>query len=197
TAPGATYSWTARGTLDAVQQGTQTTGVNFDALGRQVQVGTRANSYDSLDRLVQSGTTPLGYAGLEIDPVTAGATRYARSPAGELLATDEGGTSHFVGEDRHGDVAFALSGTATTDATRIYDPWGKAVGVTGLAGLGVGFQGDVTVAASGQVWMGSRWYDPATGGFTSRDTIAGDATHPTTLNRYAYGLDDPVGRFDP
>jgi RHS repeat-associated protein len=197
TAPGATSTWTARGTLDAVEQGAVTTDVDFDALGRQLKSGATTNDYDSLDRLTRTGATALSYAGLEIDPVTNGATKYARSPRGELVATNEGGAGRFVGEDRHGDVAFALSTTASVDATRVYDPWGKVVGAAGLTGLGVGFQGDVTDAATGQVWMGARWYDPATARFTSRDTVAGGTARPTQQNRYAYGLDDPLGQFDP
>jgi hypothetical protein len=47
------------------------------------------------------------------------------------------------------------------------------------------------------VWMGARWYSPASGTFQSRDSYSGELATPVSLNRYTYGHGDPVGNLDP
>ncbi|MGQ0824615.1 MAG: glycine-rich protein [Actinomycetota bacterium] len=192
-----TYAWTARGTLDSVTTAGTPVDFDFDALGRQITRGTTTFQYDAYGRSTTAGTTSFEHAGLEIDPVRAGTDYYARSPAGELLATTDGTNTRFVGENRHGDVSWLLSETATVDATRIWDPYGKPAGTNGVTGLDVGYQGDWTDPTSGLVNMGQRWYDPNIGGFTARDTIFGQLQTPVSLNRYTYAQNDPLGMFDP
>ena len=45
--------------------------------------------------------------------------------------------------------------------------------------------------------MGARWYDYDTGRFTQPDTIIPNPYNPQSLNRYAYGLNNPVNLVDP
>ncbi len=45
--------------------------------------------------------------------------------------------------------------------------------------------------------MGARWYQPSSGTFLSRDTVFGELRTPFTLNRYTYGINNPVGYWDP
>jgi hypothetical protein len=47
------------------------------------------------------------------------------------------------------------------------------------------------------VWMAARWYSPGTGTFTTRDTYAGSVGAYGTLNRYTYGLNNPLRFTDP
>jgi hypothetical protein len=56
---------------------------------------------------------------------------------------------------RHGDLTALLDPVAgvLTD-TVVYDPFGEAVAPTGTTNQTLGFQGDYTDPASGEVWMG-------------------------------------------
>jgi hypothetical protein len=45
--------------------------------------------------------------------------------------------------------------------------------------------------------MGARYYDAALGRFISADTIIASLANPQSLNRYAYGLNNPVKYTDP
>jgi len=43
----------------------------------------------------------------------------------------------------------------------------------------------------------SRWYDPATGRFQTKDSWQGDYNSPQSLNQWNYGLDNPINNTDP
>jgi hypothetical protein len=45
--------------------------------------------------------------------------------------------------------------------------------------------------------MGSRWYDPGTGGFTTRDVMALDPRQVDDANRYTYAASSPLVHTDP
>ena len=172
-----------------------------DALDRLTQVGTVSYAYDSLDRVttrtVGGATTSLLYAGTETDPVTEGTTKYLRSPTGQSVhGVVRGGVFTIAGTDRHGDVTFTLSVTGVVVDSKVSDPFGKVIGTTGSV-PNVGFQSDYTDPTSGLVWMGARWYNPVTATFTARDTYPGEVGVNTTLNRYSYGLNNPLSYNDP
>jgi RHS repeat-associated protein len=50
---------------------------------------------------------------------------------------------------------------------------------------------------TGFLHLRARAYDPSTGRFQQRDPVAGAGRVPTTLNRYAYVLNNPVNHVDP
>ncbi len=78
----------------------------------------------------------------------------------------------------------------------VNDPFGNVLGTTGSK-PSVGFQGDWTDPTSGLVWMAARWYQPKTGTFVSRDTYPGEIGAYGTINRYTYGLNNPLRFTDP
>ena len=120
----------------------------------------------------------------------------ARALDGSRLLVSGAPSAVLLGSDRHGDVGYQFTSAGVVSATRVYDPLGATVGQTGAL-VQLGFQGDYTDPTSGDVWMGSRWYRPGTGGFASRDTEFGKLDTPVSLNRYTYGWADPIGMFDP
>lgn len=103
--------------------------------------------------------------------------------------------------NRHGDLARTLTRTGELADSRVWDPYGQpaagAAAQTGRTDPTVGFQADWTDPLSGEVWMGARWYAPADGVFTSRDSYAGELSTPVSLNRYTYAHNDPLEYFDP
>jgi RHS repeat-associated protein len=42
------------------------------------------------------------------------------------------------------------------------------------------------------IYLRARYYDPSTGRFLSRDTVAGSVAEPRTLSRYGYALNNPL-----
>ncbi len=45
--------------------------------------------------------------------------------------------------------------------------------------------------------MGARWYNPATGVFSVRDSVRGEVSSPGSFNGYGYGWDNPLSMSDP
>jgi RHS repeat-associated protein len=194
---GLTYAWSPRGSLVSTT-GTGGATYSFDGLDRMTGAGGVTYTYDSLDRVqLRSGAAAFTYAGLETDPVGEGTNLYRRSPSGSLLGLSRAGVSVLAGMERHGDLAFTLNPAngAITD-TVVNDPFGKTLSVTGVK-PSIGFQGDYTDPTNGLVWMAARWYSPGTGTFTTRDTYAGSVGAYGTLNRYTYGLNNPLRFTDP
>jgi len=142
--------------------------------------------------------TWFGYAGMGLDPVSDGSFTYSRSPAGRVVAQSDGDNVWLAGLDRHGDLTALLDPVAgvLTD-TVVYDPFGEAVASTGTTNQTLGFQGDYTDPASGEVWMGARWYSGADAAFRSRDTVLGELSTPISLNRYTYAFANPMSYWDP
>jgi RHS repeat-associated protein len=203
TGPGTAYNWTARGTLSSTNQsGAGITNYTFDGLDRMTAAGAVTYAYDSLDRVTTRTTggvaTAFSYAGVEKDPVAEGTTtKYLRGPDGQSIhGIIRGGTLTFAGADRHGDVSFTLSTTGAIVDSKVRDPNGKTLGSTGTA-TNIGFQSDWTDPTNGLVWMGARWYNPQTATFTSRDTYPGQIGAYATLNKYTYGLNNPLRYTDP
>ncbi|MCT2281632.1 hypothetical protein M3G91_28940 [Micromonospora chalcea] len=60
----------------------------------------------------------------------------------------------------------------------------------------LGYQGGWTDPDTTQTNAHARWYNPATGAFSSRDTWTLAPSSPSVVNRYMYGGGDPVNRTD-
>lgn len=78
-----------------------------------------------------------------------------------------------------------------------YDAFGVLVGQEGGVLPRFLFGGEPFEPTTGLYHLRSRWLDPRTGRFTTRDGFEGFPGDPPTTHPYLYGLNDPVNRFDP
>ncbi|WP_431676041.1 RHS repeat-associated core domain-containing protein [Kitasatospora sp. KL5] len=187
-----TYTYTPRGTRSTVTAGSNTTISAYDAFDRLVGQGGQTYAYDGLGRLIQSPGHTFTYDGATSTLTSDGTENYTRAPGGALTALGTAATAAFAYTDRHGDLIGTFTATSTTPAgSAAYDPWGKPTNAAGTS-HNVGYQGGWTDATTNQVNTTSRWYDPATAGFTSRDTANLAPESATAGNRYAYANADPL-----
>jgi RHS repeat-associated protein len=189
---GTTYTYTARGTLSGTTVGTVTLDTVSDAFGQAVKQYSATGdfseySYDGLGRMLQPG---LSYTGVGNDLAADPTASYIRGPSGDLLGTQSGGVSTYTWTDLHTDVVgqFAAGG-ASLSGSVTYDPYGKVVSTAGLQGS-LGYQSEWTDPETKRVNMHARWYNPETGQFDSRDSVA-------VPNRFNYALNNPLGHTDP
>ena len=129
-----------------------------------------------------------------------GTYSYSYDPSGGVTAVQASGGSPFTAmSDQHGDLTATFSPTPTAAGlagSASYTPYGMATSSGYPPSLG--YQGDYTDPATGQVDMNARSYSPATGAFTSNDTIAGSPLSSTIDgNPYAYANGNPVTYTDP
>ena len=114
--------------------------------------------------------------------------------------TAGGGTSGVQAlTDSHGNLVgeFTPAGTSIS-GSKAYDPWGNVTATTGTPVGLLGFQSAWSDAAAGKDLMGARWYDPAAGDFTSRDTVTvSPDPDPAAGNPFAYAADEPLDFTDP
>ncbi|KAA9163969.1 type IV secretion protein Rhs [Amycolatopsis acidicola] len=198
TSKGATnYSYTARGTLATRTTNGAATNLAFNAYDELTSDGATTNTYDALDRLITTGNSALTYGGTGQTITSDGAADYTYTPGGELLGTGQPGAGSLAITNVHTDLTtLANPYTAAVTGSRTYDPLGDTTATSGTQ-TALGYQHQYTDSGAGTVNMGSRWYDPDTGGFTSRDTIGIDPRDQNNNNRYTYAAGDPLTNTDP
>ncbi|MGA5821502.1 LamG-like jellyroll fold domain-containing protein [Kitasatospora sp. NPDC094028] len=197
TAGATSYTYTARGTRSGATTGTTTTSATYDAFDELTSQGGQTYTYDALGRLTTSAGHTFTYDATGNNLTSDGTENYTRTPSGGLTAIGTPSGAAFAYNDRHGNLVgtFTTSGTATAGSSA-YDPWGKPTATAGTT-HNLGYQGGWTDPTSGQVSTASRWYDPATADFTSRDTANLAPITAADANRYAYGAGDPLANADP
>jgi RHS repeat-associated protein len=204
---GDTYSYSADGDMTSEDTSSGVSSLTSDAYGQQITAGTSSYVWDALDRVVSAGESgntsynvPLTYEGMTNEVASDSSATYSRDPAGDIVGVDSAsGGKTLALNDQHDDLSglFTASGTTLTGSTT-YDPWGQVQATTGPS-VQVGYQGAWTDPLSGQVSMGARFYQPGTGGFTSKDTYTGAEGGAAAVsdNSYAYADDNPMTVTDP
>lgn len=194
-----TYTYAARGNRTGSSDAGGSHAFASDAHGRMVSADGTAYGYDALGRLVRQGDATLTYADRSNNPVATAAGPVFRDPSGEALSSAhaDGTNATALLSDVHGDVIGAFTADAGTVAGSTgYSPFGKVTAASGSTGP-LGYQGEYTDPATGQVNMHARWYDPETGGFSSRDSWTLDPVPSVRANRYGYAGGSPLVNTDP
>ncbi|MBB5868340.1 RHS repeat-associated protein [Allocatelliglobosispora scoriae] len=196
----ADYGYTPRGTLATRDDGAQILDTQSDAYGQAITQeyngGTQTYSYDALGRAVITGHR---YSGLGNDLAADTTAQYIRDPAGALVGARSGATAQYTWTDLHTDVVAQYEATGTAVAgSRSYDPYGIPDPIVGSVIGNLGYQSEWTDPSTKRVNMHARWYDPKTGQFDSRDTVANSPVpNSANANRYAYANDNPLTGTDP
>lgn len=199
---GASYRYSPRGTLEQTLVGSVVYDTVTDAFGQVVSQeatggATTTYEYDALGRAVRPG---FSYTGLGNHLASDGAATYTRGPNGELLGegSGAGAGSRYAWTDLHSDVVGQFTATGTTLAgSRTYDPLGRVLTASGMVG-NLGYQSEWTDTSSGRVNMLSRWYNPATGQFDTRDSAeVSPVPDSIDANRFQYGDGNPLTTVDP
>jgi RHS repeat-associated protein len=201
------YGYTLSGALASVTPPSgPTQNYTSNAFGQAVTApGGISYGYDGLGRLAtratSAGTADFAYSGTDATLASDGTTSYSYDPAGNLIAArPTGGTAAAELTNLHGDVtgSFSPAGSTTSlTASAAYSPYGSVTATSGTM-PSLGYQGQYTDPATGQVDMSARWYSPGTGSFTSNDTLGGSPL-PLTAdgNPYAYASGNPLTNTDP
>ena len=99
--------------------------------------------------------------------------------------------SQYYHQDGLGSVVMITDGNAAVTGTQRFDAWGNQVASTGTVPQ-YGYTGR-ELDETGLVYYRARYYDPTIGRFVKRDPVGLKGG----INRYAYGLNNPVRFTDP
>jgi RHS repeat-associated protein len=156
-------------------------------------------TYDADGRRVRSwdtgGTTDYVYSGLNVIDEVCGGAHEKHVYAGSLhVASNSSGTVEYYHVDHLGSTRLKTNSTGGVVYESNYEPYGPGCGESGSEDYRyTGKREDPT----GLYYYGARYYDPATGRFTTRDKVFGDLTDPQSLNRYSYCRNNPHKYTDP
>jgi RHS repeat-associated protein len=125
---------------------------------------------------------------------TNGSDTYYYWFAGRRIAVRSSAGLSYLYADNLGST-MVTSGAAVSD--ELYTPWGTARDMSQQAAVPYRYTGQREEAALGLYDYGARWYDPSIGRFIQADTIVPQPGNPQSLNRYSYGLNNPMKYTDP
>ncbi|KAB8141080.1 hypothetical protein F8S13_21425 [Chloroflexia bacterium SDU3-3] len=186
----------------------QVDGWTYDLKGRLTSDGTTTYGYDNLDRVIALNGVTQKYNGDGV-LMQSGTITYTQDVALALPQVIQTlGTDYVYGADRLaevsktartwyatdalGSVRLTTSDTGAALSSIDYDPWGQ---VERGAPARFGFTGELQQGSS--VHLRARWYNTASGSFTSVDPYAGDPASPASLAPYMYAYNQPTGFTDP
>lgn len=180
----------AAGRLSAVTTGDGELRYGYDGDGRLI-----ARTGPTRERWVWDGDSLL------LSQAGEGATALVRHVPGELPGERLGFVTaagpRYLVQAPDGSTLLVLDGGGEVLAAHLFTPYGRPVLVRGPEPDPLAYRGRYRDPVTGLVHYPTRWYDPATGTFTSPDPEAGDAMDPSSLPRYAYLALDPVDHTDP
>ena len=89
----------------------------------------------------------------------------------------------------------SLDGTVTDSLD--YDAFGNVIARAGSIPSPHQFAGEYFEQELGMYYLRSRYYQPRTGRFWTRDSFEGFSMDPRSLHAYAYCQNNPLNRVDP
>jgi RHS repeat-associated protein len=219
-----TYQYNAANELTASPGvGSYTYDGNGNETGSAAGDAFTYNAKNQTTALTHGGATLSGLTYADADQTqrtAAGATSFANSPLGVMIAKNGTSSTSYV-RDNRGQVI----GQRTPDGSHWYflkDGLGSVVAVVSGDGSSIGARyaydpyGQVTcrltpsctvsnpwqfaggyLDSTGLYKFGTRYYDPNLGRWTQQDPIGGTVASPSTVDRYTYAGDNPVNRSDP
>jgi RHS repeat-associated protein len=205
---GTSYSYDANGNLISDGQRTYT----YDAQNRLTSVkdsggNTIASFTYYANGLRKTMTTTSGTITFHYDENNN--VTYETDQNGNVVASytydDEnrpvsmtrGGTLYFYQYNAHGDVVALTDTSGTVVATYTYDAFGNLLSSTGTVVNPYLYAGYRYDQETGLYYLQSRYYNPNTGRFLTRDTFGGFTKDPLSLHKYLYANNNPVMNIDP
>jgi RHS repeat-associated protein len=106
------------------------------------------------------------------------------------------GTEYFLG-DALGSVRQLTNASGSITYASAFDPYGVVTTTTGTSQTSYGYTSEYSDTYIKLNYLRSRWYDPASGRFNTKDSWQGDYNRPMSYNAWLYVNANPVNYTDP
>lgn len=107
------------------------------------------------------------------------------------------GDQYYYEYDGRGSVAVLTNSKGKSVTAYDYDAYGNATYKGKNVANPYGYNAEYTDDATDLQYLRARYYNPASGTFTSADSYIGQLASPLSLNRYIYGHNNPLNGMDP
>lgn len=187
-----TYKYNAEGVLAKVASGATAINYTYNGDGFRVAKSVTTGGVTTATTYVLSSASEpqvLEEVGKTTKDELYGLSLIATTP----LATTNVPT--YYSYDGSGSVRNVTSATASVLGTYNYDAFGSLRSQTG-AKSEFQLNAQQTDAEDGLIYLRSRYYDPVTGRFLTRDSLPATPAVTQTLNRYVYCNNNPVNEMD-
>jgi RHS repeat-associated protein len=165
--------------------------------GAQTQATTANALYDDGGvRVRKMGAQTTIYVGSHFEVKGGVPHRYVFANGLRIALVTPSATYYFH-KDHLGSTRAITSATGATVWTGTYEPFGRLRSESGPRVSAYLFTDHEFDSETGLYYFGARYYDPASGLFTSPDSIVARPFDPQSLNRYAYVGGKPLSRVDP
>jgi RHS repeat-associated protein len=115
---------------------------------------------------------------------------------GRILAQTKSGNTQFLLPDAQGSTRLLINNSAITQQTYDYRAFGEMVTTPSPLQTRYLYTGQQYDSASGNYSLRARTYNPTNGRFLTQDTYPYNFQNPVEINRYVYGINNPVRYMD-
>ncbi len=189
-----TYTWTANNLLASLTQGTQRpVTYKYDPLGNRIQKKQGSEIRNYLLDLTQDPPQIMG----ETD--SAGNIKGTNIFGIGLIArSDSANNVSYYHFDAHGNTLALSDSLAQITNTYAYEPFGELLKHVGNSTQPFLFGGRQSISHENYniYYSHKRYYDANTGRYLSKDINMGNFENPQSLNRYPFGLNNPLKVLD-
>jgi len=193
------YSYNSNGDLTKIAPSNgPATGLTYDQANRMTSYGPATYAYNG-DGLLMSKTGTSAATGFTWDTsgtlpllLVNGSVYFVYGPGGQPIERISGTTPTYLHVDQQGSVRLLTNAAGQNVGTFNYTVYGQTLIHTGTATSALQYDGQMTDTTSGLIYLRARYYNPASGQFTTADPAVS-----LTQTPYAYADDNPLNRDDP
>src|SRR5690606_7755204 len=115
---------------------------------------------------------------------------YTYGPNNEPVSMTRGGKTYYYQTNYRGDVLALTDSSGNVVATYQYDAFGRLLKEAGTVENPYRYAGYRYDKETGLYYLQSRYYNPETGRFLTRDVFEGVNDEPLTINKYIYTVNN-------
>ena len=187
-----TNTYDSSNRLVGVVDGAYTASYAYNTAGLRIQKSVTKNNVTTTEKfLTDSGNVVL--------ETSANGTQTAYDvygPEGIISRKTSAGTLYYL-YNGHGDVTQLTNSSGNVIIAYTYDAFGNMTTNTANDTNPYRYCGEYFDVETETYYLRARYYSPATGRFTQRDSFGGYYNDPLSLNRYTYGHNNPIKYSDP
>ncbi|MEE0265034.1 MAG: RHS repeat-associated core domain-containing protein, partial [Acutalibacteraceae bacterium] len=208
------YTYDANGNLLKQSDGTSTSVYTYDVYNRMITATVTKNgsttkdvyTYDAEGNRLTKTTNgvltryivdSIGLAQVIAELNADGNVTAEYTHGTEVISQNRSGIVHYYLFDGNGNIRKLTDSTGVVTDTYTYDAFGVTTASTGVTANPYRYCGEYQDETTGLYYLRARYYDTATGRFTSADSYSGTTSDPISLHKYLYAHANPVMNSDP